>query len=622
MATHDYVIENGSGSAVRADINNALQAIASVNSSATQPSAVVDKMLWHDTTGQVDALKQYNTNAFTGLRLFNPRIIDVGLLDTNGNEALGITATANAVNEITIANAATGNNPVVSATGGDSNINLTLTPKGTGSVFVPTGSTTNPSVSVSTDSNTGIYFPSADTMGFVEGGTGYQMGYRNVPSAGADKTTNYTLQLSDCGKLVSIGTSGGITVPNAVFSAGDIIYVYNNTGSPFTITRGTNAVLYQSGVNTDSPSLTVATRTMGAIQYVSSSTAVFFSGSQGEPFYEVEYLIVGGGGGGALSGGGAGGYVSAVTGETGCYCRNAGAGTGQNYVPTGKFLQVKINVDYNIQVGAGGSFGTRGGNSYVDTIVAIGGGAGGEDLNLYNQNFYGGSGGGGSSGAGSGVQPVYKNQFTPRQGNSGHLTAQLAGGGGGAGGPSTSTAGGAGMSSSIILVNNNPVTYAAGGSATTNADGGANTGNGASSDTATRNGGSGVIILKYPKALSITVTNSNVSPSGTYSNSTSGNLDNVIISSTGHGLVEGEPVILDFTSGSFSTTSRDGTYTVAQVIDANTFIVIVDAPTTSAASGNVTITQPTIAVTSSTPGQNDTHKTSTFTAGFGTFRFT
>ena len=32
MATHDYVVANGSGSAVRSDLNNALAAIVSNNS--------------------------------------------------------------------------------------------------------------------------------------------------------------------------------------------------------------------------------------------------------------------------------------------------------------------------------------------------------------------------------------------------------------------------------------------------------------------------------------------------------------------------------------------------------------------------------------------------------------
>jgi hypothetical protein len=64
-----------------------------------------------------------------------------GMLDVNGNslgdgtlELLKFSETALAVNELTIANAATGNAPVLSATGGDTNIGITLTPKGTGDV--------------------------------------------------------------------------------------------------------------------------------------------------------------------------------------------------------------------------------------------------------------------------------------------------------------------------------------------------------------------------------------------------------------------------------------------------------------------------------------------------------
>ena len=59
MATHDYVVANGSGSAVRQDLNNALAAIVSNNSSATQPATTYAYMWWADTTaGQ---LKQRNS---------------------------------------------------------------------------------------------------------------------------------------------------------------------------------------------------------------------------------------------------------------------------------------------------------------------------------------------------------------------------------------------------------------------------------------------------------------------------------------------------------------------------------------------------------------------------------
>lgn len=53
MAQHDYVIDNGSGAAVRADLNSALSAIASTNSGATAPSTTFAHMLWMDTANNL-----------------------------------------------------------------------------------------------------------------------------------------------------------------------------------------------------------------------------------------------------------------------------------------------------------------------------------------------------------------------------------------------------------------------------------------------------------------------------------------------------------------------------------------------------------------------------------------
>ncbi len=62
-----------------------------------------------------------------------------GINDTNGNELLKVTATGSAVNELTLANAATGNAPVLSATGGDTNIDIELTAKGAGDINLKPG---------------------------------------------------------------------------------------------------------------------------------------------------------------------------------------------------------------------------------------------------------------------------------------------------------------------------------------------------------------------------------------------------------------------------------------------------------------------------------------------------
>lgn len=66
----------------------------------------------------------------TSPNITTPRVI-TAINDTNGNELLKVTATASAVNEITIANQATGNSPSFGATGDDANITLVLNGKGT-----------------------------------------------------------------------------------------------------------------------------------------------------------------------------------------------------------------------------------------------------------------------------------------------------------------------------------------------------------------------------------------------------------------------------------------------------------------------------------------------------------
>lgn len=76
---------------------------------------------------------------------------------------------------------------------------------------------------------------------------------RSIPQN--NQTTSYQLQNTDAGKHISI-TTGGITVPSGVFSIGDVISIYNNSGSNQTITQGTSVTLRQAGTaNTGSRTL-------------------------------------------------------------------------------------------------------------------------------------------------------------------------------------------------------------------------------------------------------------------------------------------------------------------------------------------------------------------------------
>ena len=73
------------------------------------------------------------TETFTNKTLTSPKI-GTGIYDTSGNELFLLTATGSAVNQLTYANAADGNNPSFTASGGSTNIGINFVPKGSGQV--------------------------------------------------------------------------------------------------------------------------------------------------------------------------------------------------------------------------------------------------------------------------------------------------------------------------------------------------------------------------------------------------------------------------------------------------------------------------------------------------------
>jgi len=70
------------------------------------------------------------TQTLTNKTLTSPKI-GTSILDTNGNELALLTATGSAVNEFTLANAASGAGPTLSSTG-ETNVDININPKGTG----------------------------------------------------------------------------------------------------------------------------------------------------------------------------------------------------------------------------------------------------------------------------------------------------------------------------------------------------------------------------------------------------------------------------------------------------------------------------------------------------------
>lgn len=94
-----------------------------------------------DTIVTLGATQTLTAKTLTSPTITSPTITSPlinSILDVNGNSWIAQTATASAVNQVTVANATTGNSPTISATGADNNINLTLTPKGTGTLVATT----------------------------------------------------------------------------------------------------------------------------------------------------------------------------------------------------------------------------------------------------------------------------------------------------------------------------------------------------------------------------------------------------------------------------------------------------------------------------------------------------
>ena len=99
------------------------------------------------------------------------------------------------------------------------------------------------------------------------------LGYLNVPQSGSDKTSSYTLALTDIGEFVGVGTSGSITIPNSTFAAGDIVSIFNNTTGNITITCSITTA-YIAGTNTDKDTMTLATRGVATILFISGTVCV------------------------------------------------------------------------------------------------------------------------------------------------------------------------------------------------------------------------------------------------------------------------------------------------------------------------------------------------------------
>ena len=164
--------------------------------------------LLEDTTPQLGGNLDANGNNI---------LIDGGnfIGDESGNEQIKFATTASAVNEISVTNAATTNPPAISATGGDTNIDLNLTPKGIGRVTLGAGKIQQTAEKVTSSATA------------ATGTLNYDVITQAVLNYTTDATGNWTLNVRGDGSnsLDSIMDTGeSITIAHLVPQGGTAYY--------------------------------------------------------------------------------------------------------------------------------------------------------------------------------------------------------------------------------------------------------------------------------------------------------------------------------------------------------------------------------------------------------------
>jgi len=257
-----YVIQNSTTGAFTVTVKTTSG--TGVTWAATDKGA---KMVYSDGTNVVDTAftdlssdysPQLSANLDTNS---NNIVVDTahGILDESSNEQLIFSTTGAAVNHIQVQNAATSGTPSISAVGDDTNINISIQPKGTGQVTLD--NLTLPAADGTADQI--LTTDGSGNLSFVDnsGGTDWQ----------AVKTTTYT---AVAGEGVFANTTGGawtLTLPASPTIGDEVSFVdYAGTFDTNALTIGRNSENIQ-GAAAD---LTVSVER-------AANTLVYTDGTQG-----------------------------------------------------------------------------------------------------------------------------------------------------------------------------------------------------------------------------------------------------------------------------------------------------------------------------------------------------
>jgi hypothetical protein len=210
--------------------------------------------LTYNSSGQVNVSGRLNVYEDVALAAS-----DSDILDENGKPLIKHVATASAVNEVTVTNAATGTNPAITATGTDAAVGLELKTTGTGWLHhrAATVAATNGSLAVhksviaksndgtntitAAEMRAGIWEHSGLSAGRTDTTPTAALLVADIPGAQVGTTYMVVFANTDDDQVLTIGAGAGVTLKgDATIPAGNnalgIVHFTNVTASSEAVT--------------------------------------------------------------------------------------------------------------------------------------------------------------------------------------------------------------------------------------------------------------------------------------------------------------------------------------------------------------------------------------------------